>query len=97
VLSRVLHDWEESQITPLLSKIWKKLPKAGALLVSEQVIDEDGTGPVEYLMQSLNMLVQMGGRERKLSEYEAMLTAAGFSSVQFKKTDKSLDAILAIK
>lgn len=44
-----------------------------------------------------DMLVQTGGKERKFSEYRAMLLEVGFTQVEFRKTNEYLDAILAIK
>jgi hypothetical protein len=58
----------------------------GALLVAEMLLDEGGTSPPEVLLQSLNMLTQTHGRERKLSEYSHMLESVGFRNIQGKKT-----------
>jgi hypothetical protein len=58
----------------------------GALLVAEMLLDEGGTSPPEVLLQSLNMLAQTHGRERRLSEYRTLLEEAGFKDVQGKKT-----------
>jgi hypothetical protein len=58
----------------------------GALLLAEMLLDECGTSPPEVLLQSLNMLTQTHGRERKLSEYSHLLEAAGFRNIQGKKT-----------
>jgi acetylserotonin O-methyltransferase len=48
-------------------------------------------------LQSLNMLVCAEGRERSLSEYRALLKAAGFREVQGRLTGAPLDAVLAVK
>ena len=69
----------------------------GALLVCEMLLDESGTSPPEVLLQSLNMLAQTHGRERKLSEYSHLLETAGFTKVEGKKTGSYLDAVLAVK
>jgi len=58
---------------------------------------EDGVGPTEANVQSLNMLVVTEGRERTLSQFAQMLRAAGFSGVEGKRTGVALDAILAVK
>ena len=96
-VGQILHDWAEDKIHALLRKICDSLPAGGALLIAEKLLDEDKTGPVSVLMQSLNMLVCTDGRERTLSEYAALLRAAGFSSVEGKRTGKPLDAIFAVK
>lgn len=94
-LGRVLHDWSEEKIRMLLGKIHQRLPPGGGLLIAEKLLDEDKTGPVSALMQSLNMLVCTEGRERTLGEYRALLVEAGFREVQGVRTGAPLDAILA--
>ncbi len=96
-LGRIVHDWSEDKIRRLLKKVWEKLPKGGALLVAEKLLDDDKTGPLPALMQSLSMLVCAEGKERTLAEYTALLREAGFTLVEGKVTDAPLDAILATK
>ncbi len=96
-LGRILHDWQEPQVELLLSKIFKALPPGGALLIAERLLDEDRSGPLGAHMQSLNMLVCTEGRERTLSEYQALLKRAGFSKVRGERTGRYLDAVLAEK
>lgn len=96
-LGRILHDWRDGKIDRLLAKIYAKLPRGGALLIAEKLLDEDKGGPVPAHMQSLNMLVVTEGRERTLSEYGDLLRKAGFSSVEGQRTGAPLDAVLAVK
>ncbi len=96
-LGRILHDWNAEKIHRLLAKIHAALPANGALLVAEKLLDDDRLGPVPGQMQSLNMLVCTEGRERTLPEYRALLEAAGFRSVEGRRTGTPLDAILALK
>jgi acetylserotonin N-methyltransferase len=96
-LGRILHDWGEDRIRLLLAKIFAALPGGGALLIAERLVEEDRSGPLAALMQDLNMLVCTDGKERTLSEYEALLREAGFHQISAKNTGVSLDAILAVK
>lgn len=96
-LGRILHDWSEEKNHRLLRKIHARLPKRGALLVAERILEPRKTGPLSALLQSLNMLVGTEGKERTLAEYAALLKEAGFSKVQGRKTGAPLDAILAVK
>jgi acetylserotonin N-methyltransferase len=96
-LGRILHDWDDGKIGMLLHKVFLALPKEGALLVTETLVDDERDGPIYTLMQDLNMLVCTDGRERTESEYSALLQAAGFSTVQFRRTGSLVDAILATK
>jgi acetylserotonin N-methyltransferase len=86
-LGRILHDWSESQIARLLTRIFDRLSPGGGLLIAEQLLAEDGVGPIPANMQSLGMLVCTEGKERSLSEYTQLLKRAGFTQ----------DAILAVK
>jgi acetylserotonin N-methyltransferase len=63
----------------------------------EKLIEEDRRGPVWALMQSLNMLTLMEGKERTLSEYETLLRDAGFAEVFGCRNTSPLDAVLALK
>ena len=96
-VGRILHDWSDDKIDFLLRKILEHLPEGGGLLVAEKLLNEDGVGPVQANMQSLNMLVSTEGRERTLGEYTRLLGAAGFRNVEGRRTGATLDAVLAVK
>lgn len=96
-LGRILHDWSDGKIDLLLRKIVAQLPAGGGLLLAEKLLNEDGVGPVQANMQSLNMLVATEGRERTLGEYQKLLRTAGFAEVEGRWTGTALDAILALK
>lgn len=96
-LGRILHDWSEEKIRKLLRRIFDRLPSGGALLVAERLLGEEKIGPLPALTQSLNMLVCVEGKERTLSEYEALLREAGFIGIHSQKTGALLDAMLAVK
>jgi acetylserotonin N-methyltransferase len=96
-LGRILHDWTEEKIVHLLRRIYEHLPAGGAVLIAEKLLEEDKTGPRWAQMQSLNMLCCTEGKERTLSEYEALLKQAGFGEVLGCRTPSPLDAVLARK
>jgi acetylserotonin N-methyltransferase len=96
-VGRILHDWSEEKIRLLLGKIYNRLPQGGGLLVLEKLLDDDRSGPRWAVLQSLNMLLCTEGKERTLGEYTSLLRAAGFRTVDGRRTDSPLDAVLAIK
>lgn len=96
-LGRILHDWTEEKIYFLLMKIYAALPPGGALLIAEKLLHDDKQGPLPATLQSLNMLICTEGEERSLPEYRRLLTTAGFSSVEGRRTGSPVDAILAVK
>ena len=96
-VGRILHDWGERDIVLLLNKIYAALPEDGAVLILERLLDEDHLGPLNSQLQSLNMLCCTDGKERSLSEYEALLHNSGFSNIQGRRTGKLVDAVIAYK
>ncbi len=96
-LGRILHDWSEDKIVPLLRKVCSALPAGGALLIEETLLNADRSGPTPSFMQDLNMLVCTDGRERTFSEYRELLVTAGFPNVDYRQTGSLVDAILAVK
>lgn len=96
-VGQILHDWSEAKIRILLAKIHRRLPAGGGLLIVEKLLADDKSGPTSVQMQSLNMLLCTEGKERSLSEYRALLEAAGFQSVRGCITGAPFDAVLAIK
>lgn len=109
VLARTLHDWNESMVVELLSKVYASLEAGGAILIAEKLLSESQTEPDTALMQHLNMLAIAEGRERTLSEYKDMLAKGialavdtgigqnGAFDVRAVITDSPVDAILAVK
>ena len=61
IFGHILHDWnlEEKQI--LLKKAYDALPKGGALIVHETIIDDDRSKNAFGLLMSLNMLIETPG------------------------------------
>lgn len=96
-LGRILHDWSEPKIELLLRGIFAQLPPGGGLLIAERLLEDDKSGPASALMQSLNMLICTEGKERTLEEYRQLLSAAGFTKVEGRRTGRAVDAILALK
>jgi acetylserotonin N-methyltransferase len=91
-MSRIIHDWSEEKIHPLLAKIYERLPAGGGILLAEKLLRDDKTGPI-----SAQMLVCTEGKERSLEEYRQLLEPSGFRDVQGHVTGSPLDAILAVK
>ncbi|XP_053240191.1 acetylserotonin O-methyltransferase-like [Podarcis raffonei] len=96
ILARILHCFTDENCVQLLTRLNKACKPGGGVLVVEIVLNEDRTGPVEAQIFSLVMLLCTQGKERTPSEYNALLSAAGFKQIQQKKTGH-FDAILGRK
>lgn len=71
------------------------LPSAGgAVLIAETMLD--GQKPYSAL-QSLNMLVQTEGMERKQRQFADLLCQHGFRDMRAVHTRNFLDALIAFK
>ncbi len=96
-LGRILHDWTEEKILRLLSRVHEFLPPGGAVVIAEKLLEDDKRGPRWAQTQDVNMLTCTEGKERTLSEYEALLNRAGFVEVRGCRTPSPLDAVIALK
>ncbi|XP_037542301.1 acetylserotonin O-methyltransferase [Nematolebias whitei] len=97
IVCRVLHDWTDEHCIELLRGIYKACKPGGGVLVVEMLINEDGSGPLTAHLHSLIMLLQTEGKERSGSHHAALLTAAGFTNIQYRYTGKLYDAVLGHK
>ena len=81
ILSRVLMDHEDTRSRQILQNCHDAMAEDGRLLIIQQVIpDATGdTGLYDGAMSDLNMLIFLPGSERTLSQYRALLSAAGFA------------------
>nr|XP_060616813.1 acetylserotonin O-methyltransferase-like [Anolis sagrei ordinatus] len=85
ILARILHNRDDENCVALLTKLHKACKPGGGVLVVETVLDEDRSGPLVAHIYSIIMLLCLDGKERTVSEYNALLGAAGFKDVQYKK------------
>jgi hypothetical protein len=58
VMGHILHDWNLEEKRLLLSKAYEALPKGGALIVYDAIIDDDRKQNAFGLLMSLNMLIE---------------------------------------
>ncbi|GGQ12276.1 methyltransferase [Streptomyces griseomycini] len=87
LLKSVLHDWPDDRAAAILAHCREVLPPGGRVLIVEPVLPdivETETGAhaadegVTYL-SDLNMLVNLGGRERTRGDFEDVCHRAGLS------------------
>ncbi|ROQ69505.1 methyltransferase family protein [Streptomyces sp. 840.1] len=81
LLSMIMHDWGEARNRELLAKCYRALPGGGRLVISELLVNDEKTGPLDAALMSMNMLVGTWGRNYTAAEYSEWLRAAGFDEV----------------
>lgn len=81
-MAHVLHDWTDDDCLRILRTLQASMPRHARLLVIERVLGAPGRPPAlerDLHLTDLHMLVMFGARERSRPEYDALLTAAGFT------------------
>jgi hypothetical protein len=80
MLKSVIHDWGDDRCRTILGHVRGVIPDDGRLLIIERVLPPtvDGTLPAQTYLSDLNMLVNVGGRERTRPEFEKLCADAGF-------------------
>jgi O-methyltransferase domain/Dimerisation domain len=76
-LMEVIHDWNDADSETILSAVRRAAAKGAKLLLIEQMLPETSTPNISALLD-VAMMTLLGGKQRTLSEYEALYQAAGF-------------------
>nr|WP_050423350.1 methyltransferase [Bradyrhizobium tropiciagri] len=86
VMGHILHDWDLAQKKALLGKVFDALPKGGAVVVYDAVIDDDRRENAFGLLMSLNMLIETpGGFDYAGADCQAWMREAGFSRTRVER------------
>ncbi len=83
LMGHILHDWDLPTKKMLVRKAFDALPKGGAFVVYEAIIDDDRSQNAFGLMMSLNMLIETpGGFDFSGRDCSEWMREAGFSSTR---------------
>jgi O-methyltransferase domain len=78
VMGHVLHDWDLGQKKALLGKAFEALPKGGAVIAYDPILDDDRRQNTFSLLATLNMLIETeGGFEYTGADCQAWMREAG--------------------
>lgn len=78
LLSRVLHDWDDTQCRTILTTCARNMPDHAELLVIERLLPETADTDSLAIPWDIHMLCNVGGRERTQSHFRSLLADAGF-------------------
>uniref|UniRef100_A0A7N0U694 Caffeic acid O-methyltransferase n=1 Tax=Kalanchoe fedtschenkoi TaxID=63787 RepID=A0A7N0U694_KALFE len=82
----VLHDWSDEHCCKLLKNCYEALASLGKVIIVESILpevpDNSVTTNIACELDLLMMAHSPGGKERRLSEYDALAKEAGFSGCQ---------------
>lgn len=76
LLKQILHDYDDADSLRILRRLRTAMAPAARLLIIEMPLPDAGQASPAWLVD-LNMLVLLGGRERSVSDYVGLLSAAG--------------------
>ncbi|MFE6702411.1 methyltransferase [Streptomyces sp. NPDC057718] len=81
LLKSIIHDWDDERCAAILRRIREVIPAHGSLLIVEPVLPATvpADPPGGVYLSDLNMLVNVGGRERTAEDFAALCTAGGFN------------------
>ncbi len=89
ILKSVIHDWEDDPSATILDNCRRAMGEKGNLLVLDRIIGPPNQASATLIVD-LSVLVEHGGQERRLEEFEALFDRAGLDLVRVTETDSSI-------
>jgi hypothetical protein len=97
-MGNILHDWGTKEKKRLISKAYDALPKGGAFIVIENIIDDERRKNAFGLMMSLNMLIETAeGYDFTAADFKEWTREAGFNETSVIPLTGPSSAAIAIK
>lgn len=97
LLKSVIHDWDDERSVAILRNCHKAMPADGRLLLVEMVLPtraRPGMRERIVLGSDVNMLVNVGGRERSEADFAGLYRAADFRLERVWPIEGSLSSVL---
>ena len=97
-MGNILHDWGTEGKLILIKKAYDALPKGGALIVIENIIDDERNKNAFGLMMSLNMAIETDqGFDFTATDFNQWAKEVGFSHTSLMPLTGPSSAVIAIK
>ena len=97
-MGNILHDWGYEDKVMLIKKAFDALPEGGALIVIENIIDDQRNENAFGLMMSLNMAIETDhGFDYTADDLDQWAKEAGFSQTSVMPLTGPSSAVIAIK
>ncbi|MBL9211025.1 MAG: hypothetical protein JNL92_11195 [Opitutaceae bacterium] len=98
LMGHILHDWNLAEKKMLLAKAHAALPKGGAVVIYDSVIDDDRSQNAFGLMMSLNMLIETkGGFDYTGADCMGWMKEAGFRETRVEHLVGPDSMVIGIK
>jgi len=97
-MGNVLHDWGTQDKKILIRKAYDALPKGGALVVIENIIDDNRSENAFGLLMSLNMMIETPeGYDFSFADFNEWAKEIGFVETSIMPLTGPSSAVIAIK
>jgi len=99
VLKNIVHDWSDEKAAVILANCRKAMGPERRLILIERIVpprSEYSAAARQLFMLDMQMMVMLGGRERSLEEFRALLEGAGFQLTRVIPTESPFQLIEAI-
>jgi hypothetical protein len=99
VLKNIIHDWNDEKAAVILANCRKAMGPERRLILIERIVpprSEYSAAARQLFMADMQMMVMLGGRERSLEEFRALLEATGFQLTRVIPTESPFQLIEAI-
>ena len=98
IMGHILHDWNLEEKRMLIDKAYKALPKGGAFIVCEAIIDDERRTNAFGLLMSLNMLIETrGGFDFTGADCTSWMRDAGFHNIRVEHLTGPDSMVVGIK
>ena len=99
VLKNIIHDWSDEKAAVILANCRKAMGTEQRLILIERIVpprSEYSVASRQLFIADMQMMVMLGGRERSLEEFRALLEGAGFQLTRVIPTESPYQLIEAI-
>ncbi|MBW8888092.1 MAG: methyltransferase [Fibrobacteres bacterium] len=97
-MGNILHDWGDQEKLTLMRKAYEALPKGGAFICVENIIDNDRSVNAFGLLMSLNMLIETkAGADFTFNDFDRLAHQAGFSRTEWMPLAGPTSAAIAFR
>ncbi len=97
-MGNILHDWDEAGKLDLMKKAYVALPRGGAFICIENIIDNDRSQNAFGLLMSLNMLIETeSGADFTFRDFDRLARQAGFTRTDWLPLAGPTSAAVAYK
>jgi hypothetical protein len=98
LMGHILHDWNLDEKLTLIRKAWERLPKGGALIVYESMIDDARQENIHGLLMSLEMLIEThGGFDYTAADCQQWMRGVGFNETRKERLTGSEEMVIGVK